>query len=101
MDSAHVVTKDEVLAQLRDLKPELANRYAVSKIGIFGSVARDEATASSDIDIIVHMQPNILKRVRLKAELEDCFGRDVDVIRHWYGMNQYLKARIDREAIYA
>lgn len=44
------VTAD-MLGQLRDLKPALADRSAVSRIGIFGSVARNEAHAESDIDI--------------------------------------------------
>jgi predicted nucleotidyltransferase len=46
------------------------------------------------------MQPDMLKRVCLKAELETIFGCQVDVVRYWDGMNQYLKRRIDREAVY-
>lgn len=90
--------REYVLSELRALKMDLADRYEVSKIGIFGSLARND---TSDIDIVVDMQPNILNRVILKAKLEERFGRKVDVIRYWYGMNKYLKARIDRDAIYA
>lgn len=43
-------------------------------------MARNEATKESDIDIMVEMEPNILKRVGLKQELEKLFNRDVDVI---------------------
>jgi hypothetical protein len=93
-------SKDEVLALLRTLKPDLAERFTVSQIGIFGSVARDESRKESDIDVVVHMQPDLLKRVRLKAELENVLGREVDVVRYRDSMNPYLKARIDREAIY-
>ncbi|MFM8310132.1 MAG: nucleotidyltransferase family protein, partial [Microcystis aeruginosa] len=67
---------------------------------IFGSVAREETRPTSDIDIVVYMPPDLLKRVRLKAELENLFGREVDVIRYRDSLNPYLKARIDREAIY-
>ena len=94
------ITKDEVLVRLRTLKPEITERYAVNKIGIFGSVARNEARQTSDIDVVVHMPPDLLKRVRLKAELENLFGREVDVIRYRDSMNPYLKARIDRDVIY-
>lgn len=93
--------REYILNELRGLKLELRDRYEVSKIGIFGSIARNEANENSDVDIVVDMEPNILKRVNLKIELEQRFGRKVDVIRYWYGMNKYLKARIDREAIYA
>ena len=94
------LNRDYLLNELRSLKADLATRYEVNKIGIFGSVARDEANDNSDIDIVVDMQPNILKRVHLQKELEERFGRKVDVVRYWYGMNKYLKARIEREAVY-
>jgi uncharacterized protein len=92
--------REDILHELRGLKAELCDRYQVTKIGIFGSVARNEATEDSDIDIVVEMKPNILKRIGLKNELEARFGKEVDVIRYWYGMNKYLKARIEREAVY-
>ena len=92
--------KGEILAQIKNLKPQLIEKYAITQIGIFGSVARDEVHENSDIDVVVHMQPDLLKRVRLKAELEQVFARKVDVIRYRHSMNPYLKARIDREVIY-
>ena len=93
--------KEYILSELRALKPELSDRYKVSKIGIFGSVARNEATEESDIDIVVEMEPNMLKRVGLKQKLEKLFNREVDVIRYRDSMNPYLKSQIDQEAIYA
>lgn len=94
------ITQREILAQLRTLKPELVKRYAISQIGIFGSAARNDFTVESDIDVVVHMQPDMLNRIRLKAELEGVFGREVDVIRYRHSMNPYLKARIDQDVIY-
>ena len=89
------ITANEILERLRTLKPELEERYAIDRIGIFGSVAREETRPTSDIDIVVYMPPDLLKRVRLKAELENLFGREVDVIRYRDSLNPYLKARID------
>jgi len=94
------LTKHELMEQLQALKPDLAERFTVSQIGIFGSVARDEVRPDSDIDIVVHMQPDLLKRARLKAELEQILGIEVDVIRYRTSMNPYLKAQIDRDVIY-
>ena len=93
--------KEYILRELRFLKAGLSDRYKVSKIGIFGSVARNEANENSDIDIVVEMEPNMLKRASLKTELESRFGRKVDVIRYRNNMNAYLKSRIDEDAIYA
>lgn len=42
--------RDEVLAVLRHHKAELAERYGVISLGVFGSVARDEAKEYSDVD---------------------------------------------------
>jgi uncharacterized protein len=94
------IDRSEILERLRTLKPELAERYAIDRIGLFGSIARNEARPTSDIDVVVYMPPDLLKRVRLKAELENLFGREVDVIRYRDSMNPYLKMRIDREVIY-
>jgi predicted nucleotidyltransferase len=97
---SETIKSNDVIKELRHLKPQLEERYGVTRIGIFGSVARNEAHNDSDIDIVVDMAPDLLKRVSLKAELELLFNRKVDVVRYWHGMNNYLKARIDQEAVY-
>ena len=97
---SETIKSNDVIKELRHLKPQLEERYGVTRIGIFGSVARNEAHNDSDIDIVVNMAPDLLKRVSLKAELELLFNRKVDVVRYWHGMNNYLKARIDQEAVY-
>ena len=94
------LSSTEILTQLKILKPTLTQSYGVSKIGLFGSFARNQAQPSSDIDIVVEMQPNLLKRSRLQQALQEYFGREVDVIRYWKGMNPALKSQIDRDAYY-
>jgi len=71
------------------------------KLGIFGSVARDQASAESDVDVVVETkEPNLFMMVDLKEKLESILGVKVDLIRYWRRMNPYLKKRIDREAHY-
>ena len=94
------MTREDILKELEQHKAKLTQNYGVTRIGIFGSVARNQANRKSDLDIVVDMPPNLLKRVALKIELEILFNKDVDVVRYWDGMNQYLKKRIDNEAIY-
>lgn len=98
--STNAITQADILQQLKQHQADFQARYGVTRIGIFGSVARGEATPNSDIDIVVHMTPDLLQRVRLKTELESLFGKSVDVIRYRPSMNPYLKARIDQEARY-
>ncbi len=93
--------KDEVLTQLRTFYSTNAKRYALKKMGIFGSVARGEEGSQSDIDIVVEFEkPNLLKQAELMLQLKRLFGKEVDVVALWKRMNPRLKARIEKEAIY-
>jgi predicted nucleotidyltransferase len=92
--------QDDILQQLFVLKPALQKKYQISEIGLFGSVARAQNSGESDVDIVVKMPANLLKRVSLKRELETQLNCEVDVIRYWEGMNPHLKSAIERDAIY-
>ncbi len=92
--------REQALKLLREHKQEFEGRYGITRLGIFGSVARDEAVDSSDVDVVVEMPPDMFARVSLKEELETILRSKVDVVRYWRRMNQYLKRRIDREAYY-
>ncbi len=96
------LSREAILRQLRNYGAEFERLYGVTKIGIFGSAARDELRQNSDIDIVVEMkEPDLFYLVHIKETLEKDFQRPVDVIRYRNTMNRYLKARIDREACYA
>lgn len=94
------ISREEILYQLRQMKKYLKERYGIQKIGVFGSVARNNADSESDIDIVVEMEPNLFLRAGLKAELEKHFGQKVDVVRYRKSMKKSLKKRIDNESIY-
>ncbi len=98
--SPKILSEDEILSVLRLLKEHIQTRYKVTRIGVFGSVARGEASPESDVDIVVEMEPNLFLRADLKAELTARFGRPVDVIRYRQEMNSRLKSQIDMEAHY-
>ncbi|WP_293180551.1 nucleotidyltransferase family protein [Oceanithermus sp.] len=76
------MTAREVLDELRTLMPELAARYHVRGLGLFGSFARGEAKGSSDIDLIVEFEEgaDLLDLVGLSLYLEEKLGRVVDVV---------------------
>ncbi|MEA3282510.1 MAG: nucleotidyltransferase domain-containing protein [Euryarchaeota archaeon] len=88
------------LKVLREHKRGFEERYGVTRLGIFGSVARDEAADESDVNVVVEMAPDLFGRVSLKEELETILGAKVDLVRYWRRMNHYLKRRSDREACY-
>ena len=96
-----VPRRDEVLDILRRHKAEFADHYGVTSLGIFGSVARDEAGEKSDVDVVFETDnPNLFRTVRMKQQLEKLLCRHVDVIRWRESINPRLKARITREARY-
>jgi hypothetical protein len=97
----NIKNRETILQELRRLKPDLEQRYGVTKIGIFGSFARSEIHRDSDVDVVVEMrEPDLFYMVHIKEILEESFRRPVDVIRYRAMMNRRLKARIDREAVY-
>ena len=50
------MTKAYILNFLTNHRQELADKFGVTKIGLFGSYARDEAKETSDIDIALEIQ---------------------------------------------
>jgi predicted nucleotidyltransferase len=65
----------------REIKA-LAARHRARAIAIFGSVARGDEGPGSDIDFLVEFEPgsSLFDLVRLKADLSDLLGREVDVV---------------------
>lgn len=100
IESSHL-SRSHVLEVLRNIKPTLHKKYGVTRLGIFGSVAREQATEKSDVDVVMEMkQPNLFTSVNIKEELEIALNAPVDLVRYRARMNVYLKARIEREAVY-
>lgn len=95
------VSRAEALEMLQQHKQELAVLYGVTRVGVFGSVARDEATEKSDVDIVVEMaKPDLFFMVHIQNRLESAMHCRVDIVRYRDHMNAFLKQQIDREAVY-
>jgi predicted nucleotidyltransferase len=77
-----MTTRHEVMTRLKSLKGELASRYDVREIGIFGSVARGEDDNQSDIDLLVEFgsQADLITYIGLWQYLEDTFGTKIDLV---------------------
>ena len=75
-------TRQEILTSLQHLKVEVEDRYPVRKIGVFGSVARDEQTDESDIDLLVEFSRPVgfVTFMRLEHFLSERLGRPVDLV---------------------
>jgi len=95
-------TREDYIAILRKYLTLKSDIYGIIRIGIFGSVARNEQTEDSDVDICVEMEkPDLFTMVHIKEELQELFGRPVDIVRLRKNMNPMLLSRIQRDGIYA
>ena len=71
----------EIKSLLELHQQSIKEKYNVRQLGIFGSVARGEATEFSDVDILVELEKPIgLDFVLLGDELEDILGVKVDIV---------------------
>jgi len=90
----------ELLESRRNEILDLAGRYGAKNIRVFGSAARGEGGAASDVDLLVDMEigRNLLDLVGFWQDLEELLGCRVDVITDG-GISPYLRERIYAEAI--
>jgi predicted nucleotidyltransferase len=96
-----MLDRDETLEILHRFKGELSERYGITALGIFGSVARGQQKGTSDVDVVVKMRdPNLFVLVHIKEELEEALHERVDIVHYRERMNSFLKHRIDQEAVY-
>ncbi len=93
-------TLDAIIEKLRTYKPELQRKYPVSRLGIFGSYARGEATENSDIDVAVELNgPMGLNFVAMADEIEGLFGIKVDVVPKRSIKDSYLPS-VEKDILY-
>ena len=95
-----MLTREDVLQILRENKERFAEKYGVTKLGLFGSFARNEATEESDVDVCVEMPPIFFDFEAVREELESSFQRRVDVVRIREELRELFKERLKRDTIY-
>jgi len=81
----------------------IKSKFGIAKIGVFGSFARCEDKAESDIDILVEFKPGYTtfdNYIELKFYLEKLFGRDIDLVTI-KALKSQIKSEILKEVIYA
>jgi predicted nucleotidyltransferase len=90
----------DIKKTLEQLKPELAEKYHVHSIGLFGSIVRDDFTSGSDIDIMVDFdQPIGIEFIDLANYMEETLQQKVDLVSKNGIKEKYFKA-IEKEIVY-
>ncbi len=90
-----------VLQQLASSKAELARRYGVTRLALFGSIVRESARPDSDVDILVAFDgPATSSRYfGVQFFLEDLIGRRVDLVTD-KALRPELRPYVEREAVH-
>jgi predicted nucleotidyltransferase len=100
------MTREEALAALKANERELRRR-GVAHAGLFGSLARGDARAESDVDVLIRFAPDapitlwdyagLKRRV---ARMLRASTKTVDVI-DFDGMSASVRSAVERDAVYA
>ncbi len=92
-----------VLAKLRACESEL-RASGITRLSLFGSVARGDASSASDVDLMAEFDPekrfSLLDMVRLENRLADILGVTVDLAPARM-MKDRIRERVNREAVLA
>lgn len=90
-----------LLYQLRKFRDTHQEEYGIEALGIFGSYAREEARPDSDVDVVVKLnKQDLFIMIGIKQDLEEVLHLPVDIVSYRPQMDDFLKKRIDKDALY-
>ncbi|NOQ26567.1 MAG: nucleotidyltransferase [Bacteroidales bacterium] len=95
-----MLTKNEILTKLKEIKPILSTEFFVKEIGLFGSYSNNEQNDDSDIDILVEFEKPIgWKFFTLEKYLEEVFKKKVDLVTK-KALKKQLKNQIINQTLF-
>lgn len=94
-----MVTLDALKEKREDIL-RLAGQWGARDVRVFGSVARGDASPSSDVDFLVEFEPgrSLLDHGGLVMDLQDLLGCEVDLVSEG-GMRPRFRDRVLKEAV--
>jgi len=100
MERGHRLGVEEILKpHLREIR-QLARKHGASRLTVFGSVRKGQATERSDVDLLVKWKRpvSLLDRSGLCGDLERVLGRNVDLVNEG-GLHWAIEPQIMAEAL--
>lgn len=100
MDNNKIYSVEEIKNKIKENKKFLKEKYHVRSFFLFGSYAKGEQTATSDIDLLVDFQKiiDMFEMIDLQEYLQNLFGKKVDLGTK-KGLKSFVKDSILKEAI--
>jgi predicted nucleotidyltransferase len=101
MNSSVELSLETLQTLLKQQEGVFRQRYRITEIGIFGSYARGEQTATSDVDVLVDYEqaPPLSKLLELREYLSDLVGVPVDVVTK-KGLKPRIREQVLAEVVY-
>ena len=92
--------RDQVVRLLNEHKPVLQQRFGLTKLALFGSVARDTAREDSDVDVLVDFDGPATPDAYFGVQfyLEDLLGCPIDLVTE-RALRHQLRPYVERDAI--
>ena len=91
----------DCIEKLSAFKREFGRQYGITKLWIFGSVARQENTEDSDIDIVVEVEkPTLSLMYELREMLKSIFKCEVDLVRFRSTLRPLFRSNILNDVVY-
>jgi predicted nucleotidyltransferase len=93
-------SRSDILTLLSDCKDDLAARFGVRQLSLFGSAARDELREGSDVDLLVEFAGPVTfdAYFGLKDHLQALFGRPVDLVTP-RGLKPRARSHVEQDLI--
>ena len=89
----------EYIATLKQHAPILRERFGMTSMQLFGSVARGEQTEDSDVDVLVDLPPTLRAVGGANDYLEEIMGCHVDMIRNHSRLTPFFLKQVERDGI--
>lgn len=92
-------TRGEYIALIKGHAEELQQRFGITSLCLFGSVARNEHHEGSDVDIFVTMPPKFYDHVAAAMYLEELLGCEVDLVQEHRNLRPFFRKQIETDGI--
>ena len=101
MDPSAELSLETLRTLIRQQKDMFRQRYRITEVGIFGSYARGEQTATSDVDVLVDYEqaPTLSRLIELREYLSNLIGVPVDVVTK-KGLKPRIREQVLAEVVY-
>lgn len=97
--TTNMQTRQDYINIIRNHSQILQHDYGVQSLCLFGSVARDEHTTLSDVDVLVDMPADMRRVVAAQQYLESLLGCPVDLVRRHPYLSEFFLDQVSKYGI--